>query len=74
MAQSSGHVSYVAATVPITIAMTVLCMFLANAVTYATTYFVGGDDGWDPVVPMDTWAVGHEAKPFMLVISSVCYQ
>jgi len=61
MAQSSGHVSYVAVTVPIAIVMTVLCLFLANAVTYArrpTTYIVGGDDGWDPVVPMDTWARG----------------
>ncbi|CAL9215380.1 unnamed protein product [Arabidopsis halleri] len=48
------------ATVPIAIVMTVLCLFLANAVTYArrpTTYSVGGDDGWDPVVPMDTWGL-----------------
>ncbi|KAG7646686.1 Phytocyanin domain [Arabidopsis thaliana x Arabidopsis arenosa] len=61
MAQSSGHVSYVAVTVPIAIVMTVLCLFLAKAVTYArrpTTYIVGDDDGWDPVVPMDTWARG----------------
>ncbi|XP_010476944.1 PREDICTED: basic blue protein-like [Camelina sativa] len=61
MAQSSRHVSYVEATVPITIVMTVLCLILANAVTHArrpTTYIVGGEDGWDPVIPMDSWAQG----------------
>ncbi|EOA37394.1 hypothetical protein CARUB_v10011266mg [Capsella rubella] len=52
MAQSSRHVSYV---------MAMLCLFIANAVTHArrpTTYFVGGQDGWDPVILMDTWARG----------------
>lgn len=71
MAQSSENVSYVAGTVPIAIIMTVICLFLVNDVRSPTTYTVGDDDGWDPVVLMDTWTVGHEAKPFSLAIFSV---
>ncbi|CAN6851671.1 unnamed protein product [Brassica oleracea] len=59
MARSSVHVSY--ATVPMVIVMTVVCLFLANNVTHArmpATYYVGGVYGWDPIIPMDTWARG----------------
>lgn len=58
MARSFGHVSSVAVTVSMAVA---LCLFLAIDVTHArrpTTYYVGGKDGWDTVIPMDTWARG----------------
>ncbi|KAL1224074.1 Early nodulin-like protein 22 [Cardamine amara subsp. amara] len=61
MARSSGQVSYVAATVPIAIIMTVLWLFIATDVTVArspTTYIVGDEFGWDPIFLMDTWAEG----------------
>ncbi|CAH2066043.1 unnamed protein product [Thlaspi arvense] len=61
MARSSGHVSYVASTVPIAIVMTVLCLLLANNVSHArrpATYYVGGKFGWDTIIPMDSWARG----------------
>ncbi|VVA94434.1 unnamed protein product [Arabis nemorensis] len=62
MARSSGHVSYVAATVPMAIFMTVLCLLLATDMTHAwrrpATYYLGGKDGWDPVIPMDSWTRG----------------
>ncbi|ESQ28487.1 hypothetical protein EUTSA_v10019549mg [Eutrema salsugineum] len=62
MARSSGHVAYVAATVPMAIVVTVLCLFLANNVTHArrrpATYIVGDEFGWDLVIPMDSWTRG----------------
>lgn len=61
MARSSVHVSYAAPTVPMAIIMTVLCLFLANNVSHArkqATYYVGGQYGWDAIIPMDTWARG----------------
>lgn len=57
MARSSVFVPY--ATVPMVIIMTVLCLFRANNVIHArtpATYQVGDMDGWDAIIPMDSWA------------------
>ncbi|CAH2066045.1 unnamed protein product [Thlaspi arvense] len=55
MARSSEFAS----TVTMAIVMTVLCLFLSNSKSYArrpATYYVGGEFGWDTIIPMDSWA------------------
>ncbi|VVA94432.1 unnamed protein product [Arabis nemorensis] len=62
MARSSGHVSYLAAAIPMAILLTIICLFLATNVTHAsrrpTTYIVGDEYGWDLIFSLEDWPRG----------------